>query len=117
MEAEEERRECPSWCVTTAAEHAEDDPGTWLHEGPRFGLLRTWWLEGAAAEPAFSATVADEATGCGAELSADDLRRLATDALDAAMWLDRQARSARSEHGVSVVDLVRRAHEGSTRSA
>lgn len=116
VEAEEDRPGCPPWCVTTAEEHAEDDPGTWLHEGARFGLLRTWWLEGATSGPAFSATVADPEEG-GAELTADDLRQLATDALDAAMWLDRQARTSPSQRGVSVVDLVRRAHEGSTRSA
>ena len=119
MEADEDRPDCPSWCVTTAAEHAEDDPGTWLHEGPRFGLLRTWWLEGATSGPAFSATLAepDDAPQGSEELSADDLRRLATDALDAAMWLDRQERTSPAEHGVSVVELVRRAHQGSTRSA
>ncbi|MBM0124001.1 hypothetical protein [Pimelobacter simplex] len=113
MEADEDRPDCPSWCLTTAEEHAEDDPGTWLHEGPRFGLLRTWWLEGATN--AFTATVEDAEEGV--ELAADDLRQLATDALDAAIWLDRQARTSPAEHGVSVVELVRRAHERSTRSA
>jgi hypothetical protein len=111
---EEDRPGCPSWCVTTPQEHAEDDADTWLHEGPRFGVLRTWWLEGATSS--FTATLTDADEGDG-ELCADDLRRLATDALDAAMWLDRQERTCPAEHGVSVVELVRRAHRGSTRSA
>lgn len=119
MEAEKDRPDCPSWCVATTEEHAEDDPGTWLHEGPRFGLLRTWWLEGGATGSGFSATISDpdDAPEGSEELSADDLRRLANDALDAAMWLDRQERTPPAEHGVSVVELVRRAHESSTRSA
>ena len=103
---------CPPWCVTSAEEHASDEPGSRLHEGPAFGLVRTWWLEGPAA--AFSATV-DESLG--GDLSPDDLRQLATDALDAAMWMDRQARSPLALQGVSVVELVRRAHGRSSRSA
>lgn len=113
MEADE-RPDCPAWCVTTAGEHAEDDPGTLLHEGPTFGLLRTWWLEGVTSS--FTATIAEPDEDDG-ELGADALRRLATDALDAAMWLDRQERTSPVERGVSVVELVRRAHEGSSRSA
>lgn len=106
--------ECPSWCRTPPPEHEQDDPGAWLHEGPSFGLLRTWMLDGP--EPVFSATVAETAGGAD-ELSPDDLRRLAGDALDAAMWMDRAARWLPHDHGVSVVELVRRAHAQSSRSA
>ncbi|GAA4812477.1 hypothetical protein ACFQ0K_04790 [Nocardioides caeni] len=103
---------CPSWCVTTAGEHATDEPDSWLHEGPRFGAIRTWCLD--HEEPVFSATVDDEAL---ADLSAGDLRRLAGDALEAALWIDRQAGAPLPLAGRSVVDLVREAHERATRSA
>ncbi len=102
---------CPPWCVTSAEEHAGEDPGSWLHEGPAFGLLRTWWLEGPDSPPTATLT-----TSLDGDLTPDDLRQLAIDALDAAMWLDRQAATPYSA-GPSVVDLVRRAHEGSYRSA
>lgn len=105
---------CPAWCRTVPREHEQDDPGAWLHEGPAFGLLRTWCLDGP--EPVFTATLA-ETGGCADELSPDDLRQLATDALDAAMWMDRQARVLSYDSGVSVVELVRRAHDHSSRSA
>ena len=105
---------CPPWCVTSAAEHANDDPGAWLHEGPRFGLLRTWCLDGP--EPVFTATLA-EAIGDAGELDVDELRRLATDALDAAMWMDQQTRLGLTRIGRSVVELVREAHDRATRSA
>lgn len=111
---EHARLECPSWCRTSSAEHEQDDPGAWLHEGPSFGLLRTWMLDGS--EPTFTATVAETAGGAD-ELSPDDLRQLAGDAIDAAMWMDRQARWLPHDHGVSVVELVRRAHAQSSRSA
>lgn len=103
---------CPPWCRTSAAEHATDDPGAWVHEGPRFGLLHTWWAEGAA--DGFTASLTETLEG---DLTADELRGLAADALDAAMWLDRQGRTPRLDPGLSVVELVRRAHEGSSRSA
>ncbi|TWG90168.1 hypothetical protein L615_009200000020 [Nocardioides sp. J9] len=109
--------DCPPWCVTDAAEHEKDDPGAWLHEGPRFGLLRTWCLDGA--EPVFSATFAEPVAEAG-ELDADELRQLATDALDAAMWMDRAARQVpggSTGAQPSVVDLVRAAHARATRSA
>ena len=102
---------CPAWCVTTSEEHATDEPGSWLHEGPAFGMVRTWWLEGPDA---FSATVTESLEG---DLTSDDLRQLASDALDAAMWMDRQASSPPAPPGVSVVDLVRQAHQRSSRSA
>lgn len=107
-------RACPPWCVTSAAEHGYDDAGAWLHEGPRFGLVRTWCLD--APEPVFSATL-DAGDGDAGELDADDLRRLATDALDAAMWIDQQERLGVVRIGRSVVELVREAHDRATRSA
>ncbi|GAA3668163.1 hypothetical protein GCM10022237_30090 [Nocardioides ginsengisoli] len=116
METDEERPDCPRWCVTSAAEHADEDPGTWLHEGPRFGVFRTWWQEGPGAASSFMTTI-DEPVAGAHEHTSDDLRRLAADALDAAMWLDRQARTQPTEHGVSVVELVKRAHAEATRSA
>lgn len=103
---------CPPWCVTSAEEHENEDPGSRLHEGPTFGLIRTWWLEGPTGT--FTATVTESPYG---ELSADDLRQLATDTLDAAMWMDRQASSGTLGQDVSVVELVRRAHRQATRSA
>lgn len=112
MERDDERPDCPPWCITSASEHAEEDPGTWLHEGPRFGLLRTWWQEGPGDHSTFTATVTEPELG--AELASDDLRRLASDALDAALWLDRQARTTTTGHGESVVDLVKRAHAASS---
>lgn len=105
---------CPPWCRTSPSEHEQDDPGAWLHEGPEFGLLRTWCLDGP--DPVFTATLAETHNGAD-ELTADDLRQLATDALDAAMWMDRQARALSYDAGVSVVELVRRAHDHSSRSA
>ncbi len=111
---DEHALDCPSWCRTSPEEHEQDDPGAWLHEGPAFGLLRTWMLDGS--EPTFTATVAETAGGAD-ELSPDDLRQLAGDAIDAAMWMDRQARWLPHDHGVSVVELVRRAHAQSSRSA
>lgn len=105
---------CPSWCRTPPSEHAQDDPGGWLHEGPSFGLLRTWLLDGA--EPVFTATMS-ETVGGADELTPDDLRQLATDALDAAMWMDRQANFGDLGRDTSVVDMVRRAHGQSSRSA
>lgn len=102
----EEPHPCPPWCVTTAAEHEYDDAGAWLHEGPTFGLLRTWCLDGAV--PVFSATLVEAVSETG-ELGAEELRRLATDALDAAMWMDRQGRLGIADDR-SVVDLVRAAH-------
>lgn len=112
MERDDDRPGCPPWCTTSAAEHAEDDPGTRLHEGPRFGLLRTWWEEGPGEHSAFTATVAEPELG--AELGSDDLRLLAADALDAALWIDRQARTAAAAGGESVVELVKRAHAASS---
>lgn len=106
--------DCPPWCVTSAVEHSYDDAGAWLHEGPRFGLVRTWCLDGT--EPVFSATL-DDGAGDAGELDADELRRLATDALDAAMWMDRQQRLGLTRIGRSVVELVREAHARATRSA
>lgn len=100
-------RACPPWCVTSAAEHAYDEAGAWLHEGPRFGLVRTWCLDGA--DPVFSATL-DAGDGDAGELDAEELRHLATDALDAAMWIDRQQRLGLTRVGRSVVELVREAH-------
>lgn len=105
---------CPSWCRTSPAEHEQDDPGAWLHEGPSFGLLRTWMLDGA--EPTFTVTLAEIAGGAD-ELTPDDLRQLSGDAIDAAMWMDRQARWLPRDHRVSLVELVRRAHAQSSRSA
>lgn len=105
---------CPPWCVTTAAEHEYDDQGAWLHEGPRFGLLRTWCLDGP--EPVFTATLSEEVGDAG-ELDVDQLRRLATDALDVAMWMDQQTRIGLTRLGQSVVELVREAHARSSRSA
>lgn len=102
----EESHPCPPWCVTSAAEHEYDDAGAWLHEGPTFGLLRTWYLDGPV--PVFSATLVDALDEAG-ELGADELRHLATDALDAAMWMDRQGRIGTTGDR-SVVDLVREAH-------
>ena len=106
--------DCPPWCVTSAAEHAYDDAGAWLHEGPRFGLVRTWCLDGP--EPVFSATL-DAGDGDAGELDTDGLRRLANDALDAAMWIDLQERIGITRLGRSVVELVREAHDRATRSA
>lgn len=114
MSVDDVRPGCPAWCVSTAAEHAEDDPGAWLHEGPAFGLLRTWLLDGP--EPVFTATLAETVAGAH-ELTPDDLRQLATDALDAAMWMDRQSGAPLALRGESVVELVRRAHARATRSA
>lgn len=103
---------CPSWCVTSAEEHASEEDGSRLHEGPTFGLVRTWWLEGPTA--CFTATVTESSYG---DLTSDDLRQLATDTLDAAMWMDRQAQFGQLDQDLSVVELVRRAHNQSTRSA
>jgi hypothetical protein len=104
--------ECPDWCRTPAAEHAQDGPDQWLHEGPAFGLLKTWLLDGP--ELVFTTTVSEVPSG---DLTPDELRQLATDALDAAMWIDRQRRVLPRAHGLSVVELVRRAHDHSSRSA
>lgn len=113
MERDEERSvSCPSWCVTPQDEHATDEPGSLLHEGPRFGSIRTWCLD--HEEPVFSATV-DE--GDASDLTTAELRQLATDALDAAMWIDRQSHTPLHLSGRSVVDLVREAHDRATRSA
>lgn len=103
---------CPSWCVTSPAEHATDEPDSLLHEGPRFGAIRTWCLD--QDQPVFSATVDEDQMS---DLTPDDLRRLATDALDAAIWIDRQSTSSLHVPGRSVVDLVREVHDRATRSA
>lgn len=107
---------CPAWCVTSADEHATDDPGARVHEGPRFGLLRTWWVEGTDDYTA-SLDTESQAEGLARDLDADDLRHLAADALDAALWIDRQVAAGPRALGRSVVDLVREAHERATRSA
>ncbi|KRB76925.1 hypothetical protein ASE01_09145 [Nocardioides sp. Root190] len=104
--------ECPDWCRTPAAEHAQDDPDEWMHEGPLFGLVQTWLLDGP--DPVFTTTIVETPSG---ELTPDELRQLATDALDAAMWIDRQRRTLPQVHGLSVVELVRQAHAHSSRSA
>lgn len=106
--------DCPPWCVTSTVEHAYDDAGAWLHEGPRFGLVRTWCLDGP--DPVFSATL-DDGGGDAGELDAGELRRLATDALDAAMWIDQQQRIGLPRIDRSVVELVREAHDRSSRTA
>lgn len=127
-DAETTPTRCPSWCVTPAVEHAGDDPDARVHEGPRFGLLRTYWVErtgdgGVPAEEAdgdagYSASIAEDAItgGWAGDLDAADLRRLATDALDAATWIERQAAAGPRANGRSVVDLVREAHARAQRA-
>lgn len=72
---------CPPWCVTSTEDHAEDDPGHLLHRGPNFGRLTTWRMDGDA-QP-YTADVSDTS-----DMTADELRQLAADALAAAEWLE-----------------------------
>ena len=74
------------------------------------------WTTLRSPEPVFTATLS-EAVGDAGELDVDELRRLATDALDAAMWMDQQARLGLTRIGPSVVELVREAHARSSRTA
>lgn len=68
---------CPSWCTTTAQEHADDDPGRPLHRGPWFGPFQAWECGGELTA---------DINNC--DLTAAGLRQLAADALAAAEWLE-----------------------------
>lgn len=88
MTAASERRPvstpgCPTWCTTTPAEHAEDDPRRLAHDGPEI------------AEGFYAAQMGDEAPVAYFHqreglMSETELRELATEAIKAAEWLEEQ---------------------------
>ena len=104
--------QCPPWCRTTQEQHAHEDPGFHLHEGPEFGMLRTWFLDSGTATFIATLPAGEEEQPA---LNAEALRQLSDEALAAARWLEQEADAVRHGRGPSIPELVMRAHQsGST---
>jgi len=77
---------CPDWCQLAPDDHDVDFDGATVHYGPDFGMIEVSQghsADGTSTEPLTGST-GDTLDG----LDADDLRRLAADALRAAYWLE-----------------------------
>lgn len=75
---------CPTWCTTTPAEHAEDDPRRLAHDGPEIAAGFSAAQMGGEAPVAYF----HEREGL---MSTAELRELAAEAIKAAQWLEGSA--------------------------
>ncbi len=78
---------CPTWCVTDPAEHAADvlRGDVPLHQGPKVGRFEMWLSDGRATVT-LTAGISNDT-----DLTADDLRELAGEALAAVEWMEANA--------------------------